>query len=455
MVNLFDEYNSQVPSQGINLFDEYNESNRKGTPEEALELAKKQISSKHPNMPDWLRDAILHITPRERSPLLESAGRGISNVTNIIPAAFGGALQGASVPIRGIASTIPTKITQDFANSPDLRSFFPQPETGLQQGVQTASEFAGGAAPFAKLFGALKGLSQSTKIPKTLQNSVALAGTGYLGTPGDAVDKLVGTAGALGAGALGKVAQKSFDKLSPVVRGIFNESSPEAIIESVQKPHDILKREADDFYNKIDETIKKRNIKVNIDPKYLDEILEYPSMDSKVHRELVQKAKDGDYEAVHKLQSSMYKKGTKDISNDDSVVETRGENLLSLRDKLNEEMNKSFLNDNHWDVSYLLGQARKRYSDLQKTYFDKLLPKGIGKLVHQETRLIPENVEALFKQNSVPMKRFLSKHPEIEKHIQGLKDKKEANKILKRLALGTGIAGGGIAGSKTIYDLLK
>src|SRR5690242_19293028 len=84
--------------------------------EKALDLARQKISEQHPNMPNWLRDALLHITPKDKSPMLESAARGISNVTNYIPAVAGGLLHGASIPIRGVASTIPTDFTQRLAN---------------------------------------------------------------------------------------------------------------------------------------------------------------------------------------------------------------------------------------------------------------------------------------------------------------------------------------------------
>ncbi len=178
-------------------------------------------------------------------------------------------------------------------------------------------------------------------------------------------------------------------------------------------------------------------------------------MDSKTHRELVKKAKEGDYESIHTLQRSLYQKGTKDLGNNDSVIETRGENMLDLRNRINEDLNKKLITSGNLDVAHVLTQAKDIYSELQKTYYDKLLPKGIGKLVHPRIRLVPENIENLFNQNSVSMKKFLNKHPEVQKHIQGIKEKKKSTEILKKILFTSGTTGASILGGKTIYDLLK
>jgi hypothetical protein len=183
--------------------------------------------------------------------------------------------------------------------------------------------------------------------------------------------------------------------------------------------------------------------------------MEYPAMNSKTHKELIQKAKDGDYEALHTLQSSLYKKGTKGTLNSDPVIETQGENLLELRNKINDDLERDLLKEGHIDVAHILKQGKKTVAQLKNTYFDKNLPKGIGKLVHPETRLIPDNPEKLFSQNSVPMKRFLEKHPESAKHTQGIKEKEAAFKNLNSLLTKGGIAGVTTIGGKTIYDLLK
>jgi len=456
MVNLFKEYPAEQPQQeegNVNLFKEYNQMNQPGTEDEALELAKKQISEKYPGIPDWLRDAILKITPKENSPILDSAARGVSNVTDVIPAAAGGLLQGASLPIRGVASTIPTEFTKKLANSPDLSELFKKPEGELENAVHDTGEFFGALAPLGKMFAGIKGATKAAKVPKVLQNATALAGTGYLGTPGDETDKALGAAGALGAGAVGKIGSKALGKLAPVVRGLFNESTPEALVEAVQKPHDVLEQGAHELYGQVREAIKKRGIKTPINEDLINQVKEHFPKNARSYQELLQKAKEGDYEAIHKIQSSLYKKGTKALSSDDLAVENQGEDILDLREKINETLNNHLIKEGHLDIAHVLGQGKKLYSELQKKYYDKLLPKGIGKLVHPETRLIPKNTTDLFEQNSVPVKRFLKEHPDVAKHVKGIKEKEAAMKALKKIGYGTVGTGATLAGGKAIFDL--
>lgn len=460
MADLFDLYPAapqQSTQPSVDLMEQYDPENQPGTYEEALELAKKKISEQHPNMPHWLRDAMLSMVPREQSgrDKLDSAARGVSAVTDYIPAAAGGLLQGASLPIRGVASTIPTEFTQKLANSPDLRDLFQKPSTPGQQAVQDTGEFFGALGPFGKLFGALKGATQAARIPKALQNATALAGTGYLGTPGETSDKLIGAGGALAAGGAGKVASKAAEKIAPVVRGLFNESTPESLIQSVQQPHDVLQRTANDLYGQVQGAIKNRGISTPVSEKLIDQVKEHFPKNARSYQELLDKAKLGDYDAVHKIQSSLYKKGTKALASDDLAVENQGEDILDLRDKINEELNNHLIKEGHLDIAHVLSQGKKIYSDLQKTYFDKLLPKGLIKLVQPEMRLIPENPQDLFKQNSVPMKRFLERHPETAKHVKGLREKDKAMKAVNNLMLKGAGTGGLLFTGKSIYDLLK
>lgn len=233
--------------------------------EKALSMAKKQISAQHPNMPDWMRDLILNMTPKDKSPMLESAAKGITDVTDYIPAAAGGLLQGASIPIRGVAGLIPTEFTQNLANSQDLRKLFPQAHGTGQKSVQMAGELIGAGGILGKLMGGLKSVNVLAKVPKALQTPLALAETGAIATPGNATDRALGAGGALtlgGVGTLaGKAAGKVGEKLPAFLRGLSNKSTPEALVEAVQKPHDLLQSTADDFYGQVRQAIKKEILK--------------------------------------------------------------------------------------------------------------------------------------------------------------------------------------------------
>ncbi len=426
--------------------------------EKAMALARKQISAEHPNMPDWMRDLILHMTPKNKSPMLESAAKGISDVTDYIPAAAGGLLQGASIPIRGAAGLIPTEFTQNLANSPDLRGLFPQAQGTGQKSVQMAAELLGGGGLFGKLMGGLKGASALAKVPQALQNPLALAGAGAIATPGNKADRALGAGGALllGAGgkAAGKVAGKVGDKLPAFMRGLTSKSTPESLVESVQKPHDRLQSTADELYGQVRNAVKKRDIKIPLKDEHLNQIEEILPK-TRASKKLIERAKSGDYDAVHDLQSHLYKKGTKGLASDDIALENQGEEILDLRDKINDDLEKHLLKEGHIDVAHVLRQGKKTYKQIMDTYYPKNLRKGIGKMVQSDLRLVPENPEKLFTQNSVPMKDFLAKHTETAKHTQGIKEKKAAVKALNNMFGGVAGTGGALYLGKSVYDLLK
>tara|TARA_R110000868_G_C10972576_1_gene770480 strand:+ start:16079 stop:17464 length:1386 start_codon:yes stop_codon:yes gene_type:complete len=424
-----------------------------------MEMTKQQISAQHPNMPDWMRDLMLQLTPKNKSPMLESAAKGISDVTNYIPAAAGGALQGASIPIRGVASMIPTEFTQKLANSPDLRTLFPQAEGTGQKSVQMASELLAGGGLFGKLMQGVKGAAAVAKVPKMLQGPASLAGAGYIATPGQPMDKAIGAGGALALGGAGnvagKVAGKVGEKIPPFLRGLASKSTPEELVAAVQKPHDQLSSTADQFYDQVRQAVKKRDIKIPMKDKFLDQAREYFPKNKTSVNELFDRAKQGDYEAIHKIQSSLYKKGTKQLSGDDLVKENEGEDIIDLRDRMNDFLEKHLLKEGNIDVAHVLRQGKKAHKQIMDTYYAPHLRKGIGKMVNHETRLVPKNPEKLFDQDSVPMKDFLGKHPDAAKHVMGIKEKQEALKALKNMFGGVAGTGGAVYLTKSAYDLLK
>src|SRR5579859_736933 len=75
----------------------------------ALDLARQQISQQYPNMPDWLRDMMLTITPKDKSPRLQKIASEAQADTNGIPVVAGGLMQGFATPFQGVASMIPGK----------------------------------------------------------------------------------------------------------------------------------------------------------------------------------------------------------------------------------------------------------------------------------------------------------------------------------------------------------
>lgn len=427
--------------------------------EKSMEAAKQKIATQYPNMPEWMRDAILKLTPKDNPPMLGAAARGISDVTNYIPAAAGGALQGASIPIRGVASMIPGEFARNLQNSPDLTGLFPQAQGTGQKSAQMASELLGGGGLFGKLMQGVKGASQLAQVPQVLQNPIALAGAGAIGTPGGIKEKSLGAGGALALGGLGKVSEKAINKLPGLVKGLMSESTPEALVSAIQKPHDRLQSTADEFYGQVRQAIKNRGIKIPMQDKFLNEAREYFPKDMKSINELFQKAKEGDYNAIHKIQSSLYKKGTKQLAGDDLVKENEGEKIIDLRDQINDYLENKLIKGGNLDVAHTLKQGKKAHAELMNTYYDKNLRKGIGKMVNSDLRLVPKNPMQLVDEDSVPMKAFLDKHPEAFKHLKEINNKEKAKKVLHDLIVRGSAGTVGLAGvtymGKTLHDLFK
>lgn len=420
----------------------------------AMALARQQISAQHPNMPVWLRDMMLSVTPKDESPRLKAIAEQASASTNAIPMITGGLFEGGSMPIRGIASLIPTKFTQDLANSPPVTSLFNPPENEWEKRAQQGAELVGSAGGLGKLFSLLKAGNAAVKVPKVLQNASALTGTGILGTPGDAGDKALGTAGMLALGGAGKIGAKVVEKVPPFMRGLLSDSTYESLASAVQKPHDVLKKTADELYDYVRDAVGKRKVSIPVDKAYLaraEEIL--PK--TRATRKLISDAEQGDYNAVHDLQSHLYNKGTKALASDDIAISNQGEEIIDLRNMINDDLKNYLVQNGHADIAHVLGQGKDVYKRMMDTYFNRNLPKGIGKLVHPDIRLVPKKPTTLFEQNSEPMKKFLEGHPEAVKHIKGIKEKEAAKNALNKILWGSAGAGASIAGGKTLFDFMQ
>jgi hypothetical protein len=424
----------------------------------ALDLARQQISEQYPNMPNWLRDLMLTITPKDQSPRLARVAQELQGGTNFIPSAVGGLLQGASLPMRGIASFIPGKVAEDFVNAPNYEGMFPAPMTGSDKAIQNLSEFTGSLGGLGKLFSGLKYATQAAKVPKVLQNALALTGTGAIATPGDVRDKILGATGSLALGGAGKLAgmtaSKIAEKVPAFLRGLTNDSTLESLAQAVQKPHDIMSNTASKLYDFVKKSINQRNLSIPVKQQYLDDARAMLP-NTRASEQLINKASNGDYSGVHDLQSQLYKKGTKALTSDDVAINNQGEEILDLRNKINDDLRSHLIQNGHADIAHVLDQARDVHKNLMQTYFNPNLPKSIGKLVHSDTRLIPENLATVFDQNSVPMKRFLQKHPDVSKEARGVQEKEAAKKALGKIFSGTAKIGGTAYVGKSLFDLLK
>lgn len=423
----------------------------------ALDLARQQISAEYPNMPNWLRDMMLTITPKDKSPRLQRIAQEAEADTNAIPVVAGGLMQGFATPFQGIASMIPGETAANFANQ-DFTDYLPKPQNSDEGALQTGAEVIGSLGPLGKMFGLLKSGTKLANIPKALQNATALAGTGAIATPGDVMDKVLGATGGVALGAAGKVASQVGKavgtKLPALIRGLTNESTPEALVQAVQKPHDILSNTAEQLYDYVKGAIKKRNLSIPVKPEYISKAEEILPK-TRASKKLIEDAKSGDYNAVHDLQSQLYKKGTAGLASDDIAMQNQGDEILDLRNQINDDTKNHLMQTGHVDIAHVLEQGKRVYKKLMDTYYNKNLPTSVGKMVQSDLRLVPENPEKIFQQDSVPMRRFLKAHPEAARHVQGVTEKEAAKKALTNIFTNTAKVGGAGYVGKTLFDLLK
>lgn len=420
----------------------------------AMDLVRQQAAAQYPNVPNWVRNMMIAITPKDASPNLQKAADIAQANTNFIPVTAGGLIQGFSLPFRGAASFLPGKAAQAFANAPDYTSYFPAPQDTSEQLIQGGAELVGSLGPIGKLFGALKGASAAARVPQALQNTAALTGTGAIATPGDVTDKTMGTIGALAAGGAGKIAATAAGKIPTFLRSLMNPTTPQDIVDTVQNAHDTLSNTANELYGYVKNEINNRGISIPVKPEYIQEATDVLPK-TRASQKLIQAATTGDYNAVHDLQSQLYKKGTSGLASDDIAIQNQGDEILDLRNKINDDLNSHLMQTGNSDIAHVLDQGKDIYKQLMDTYFNKNLPSSVSKLVHPDIRLVPDNPEDLMSQNSKPMSEFLAAHPGLSKQVQDVQDKKAAMKALSKVVT-TGAKVGGVSYlGKSLFDFLK
>lgn len=243
--------------------------------------------------------------------------------------------------------------------------------------------------------------------------------------------------------------------LAKSIKSVFTKIAPRSWVESVQKGHDIMKSKAEDMFNFIKDQIPSRNIpSMKISPKLLKEAEDHLP-NTRATKTLIQNARNGDYESVHRLQSSLGKKGFGRLASDDPAQWDIGEEIIDTRDKLLENIKNHFDKTGNSDLSDILNNARIQWKNLKDIYYKH--PK-IAQMVEQDTRLVPKNPENIFSEESVPMKRVLEQHPEIGQQLDTMNTANRFINSLKRkgsIGLGIGGVGGSLYTGSKIMDYFR
>jgi hypothetical protein len=145
------------------------------------------------------------------------------------------------------------------------------------------------------------------------------------------------------------------------------------------------------------------------------------------NKELIKRAKTGDYKALRELQADLRVKGEKALSSQLAAENTMGEEILSTRDQVNKSIQQHLEDTGHKDLAELLNKARKEYGDIKKTYFSTpALAKVFGK-----SQKVPKNPKTLLTEESTEMNKFMSAHPEVKAALSKALKRDKKIKLLK------------------------
>jgi hypothetical protein len=339
---------------------------------------------------------------------------------------------------------LPIGLQEGFKGSvgaiPGVENYFPglSQQTPIPQDIEGAG-FARnigrgiGATPVIGAVGApLAAAATGFGVPAS---AAALGGAAFGGgmtTPGDLWHRMVGAGEAVAPLAAGKV----ISKIPNIWKTVTGKVEPEKLVKNLQKGHDIANKEASDIFDFVKNEQKLREIgKINLSPDLFDEAKNVLSK-TRANKKLIEDARSGNYESIHKLQSDLgtfgrAKKNSKFISE-----RKEGDEILDLRDQMNEGIENKFIEKGQIDLAESIKDARQRWAKLKELYYEH---PTIGKMVAPKTRKVPKNPISVFSEQSKQMQRIHESHPEIPDMLKIYNDKKELRKQLKKLGLGSAI----------------
>ena len=328
-------------------------------------------------------------------------------------------------------------------------------------GQNIASTFTGGQAPTVNMdetFGVTDETSQP--LTKGIAQYSPLLATGGLGSAA----ANIGAAGAYGAtqnpesplkgaamdAALGSLpyAGKLGYKAAKSVIGKLKTADPVKLIKSIQKAHDTDMQASSSLYEAVKDSAKSRGInRIPIDESIIEQATQHFPKTLRAQN-LIKKAKTGDYEALHDLQSEIGRKGSKWLSSPDMANANAGEEMLEARDALNTQLEDFFDKTGNYDLGDMLRSGRAGWKKLKDTYYDY---NPIKNMVHPDLKKIPKEPWNILTEHSVPVKEMLAEHPEIAKEI----DKYLIKQKFKKGIIGAGLIGGAGLGYKTLKDFIR
>ncbi len=238
------------------------------------------------------------------------------------------------------------------------------------------------------------------------------------------------------------------------IKPLMYKGSPEKTASIIQKGHDVLDEEASKLYSHVEKEAEKRGIsQMPIPDKLINQSKKFLP-NTEASKKLINNAKTGDYVSIRKLQSDLRKRGERLKGSEFEADRNRGEEVLDLRHKINQEVADTFDVFGHADLKDALLEANQKYTILKDTYYSR---PALANMVQKGLRKVPKNINEVVTEISDPMKKIRELHPELEKEVKLAESHEKAKKLLNKVLLttGGGVVGGALVKYGSNYNLLK
>jgi len=272
-------------------------------------------------------------------------------------------------------------------------------------------------------------------IPNAI-NAISRAGTsGIFGAMANPEHPIEG--GIMGAGV-----PAAMNFLTKSVPAAINRVTPEHVGEAIRGTYNNLLSKAEGLFGHVENEVNKRGINnLPVNTSFIRNLKKYfPKTEAS--KELLNKAEQGDYEALRKVQSDLYKRGSDAKHSDYLAEQDKGAIMHEKRNKLNKFMSEHFKRTGHADLASSLEEANKIYRNLKSTFDVMELPKSIRNIYNPKVEEIPGNLLQTLSRKNKSINKLVESHPLIAEALENAIGHQNAIKSIKRL----GLLGGGALG---------
>ncbi len=338
---------------------------------------------------------------------------------------------GGSVPKSPMIDVVPHGPS---ATAGEIASFFTP--GSLLKALSKAPAFMHTTRAAMKIPMIAESIKHASNVLSKSPSASRIAGNALLGGAYSPDNPLLGMGIGGAGGAIGEVASKGYSGIknslqnTDILKNILSNpksllTTKKSIPNSLLAKHDFLENRASDAFNHVSKQVNDLGINhVPVEqhlPKDFFEQAKHYFPNTRASADLLNNAKEGDYNALRKMQGDLYKRAKKNLSSQFEADNLKGAEMLEKRNDINQTISNHLKETGHHDLSELLEEARKDWRTLQKTYYNENVGNSLVKMFDKNVRKIPKNLVNLLSEESIPMRNILNFHPGLEQKIIGHK----------------------------------